>query len=129
MRRETVERLGGFEAGFQGIYQFYEDQAFFAKLYLNASVFVASQCWDKYRLHPDSCGSVVKKAGKYHTVRLFFLNWLKKYLSAQNVKDAEVWDALEKAIWVYRYPILSKITGLIQRFEVQVKGLVKSVAR
>lgn len=122
LRREVVERIGGFEEGFRGQYQLYEDQAFFAKLYLNASVFAADKNWVKYRLHPDSCGSVVNKAGKYHTVRQFYLNWLEKYLSAQGIQDAQVWDALQKALWVYRYPILFKLKGLAER-------LVKSVAR
>ena len=54
LRSKTVEELGGFEAGFQNIYQLYEDQAFFAKLYLKFPVFVADNCWDQYRQHADS---------------------------------------------------------------------------
>lgn len=123
LRREAIERIGGFEENFQRIYQLYEDQAFFAKLYLNAPVFVASKCWDKYRLHPDSCCSVVNKAGEYHTVRLFFLNWLEKYLSAQT-KDTQVWYALQKALWPYRHPILYKL----KRYVEQIKGQVKRIA-
>lgn len=123
LRREAIERLGGFEAGFQGIYQLYEDQAFFAKLYLNFSVFVASNCWEKYRLHPDSCGSVVNKAGKYHKVRRFFLSWLEQYLSQQEVKDIQVWQALKKASFPYRHPVLSKLKGRAKRLVGRMKKL------
>ncbi len=61
LRRELVERIGGFEEAFQGPRQLYEDQAFLAKIYLAAPVFVADQCWDKYRIHPNSCMSVIRE--------------------------------------------------------------------
>jgi glycosyltransferase involved in cell wall biosynthesis len=106
LRREIIERIGGFEEAFDGIYQLYEDQAFLAKLYLKAPVYVSSECWDKYRNHPNSCVSVVTKAGQYHLVRLFFLNWLQAYLSKEGLKDVEIWKALRKALWQYRHPIM-----------------------
>ena len=115
LRLKTIESLGGFEAGFQGIYQLYEDQAFFAKLYLQYPVFVSGECWDKYRLHPDSCGSVVNKSGKYQIVRQFFLNWLEKYLSERGIHEPEVWYALQEALMVYRYPLLSKILSMLRK--------------
>ncbi|GET35676.1 glycosyltransferase family 2 protein [Microseira wollei] len=127
LRRETIERLGGFEAGFQGIYQLYEDQAFFAKLYLQYPVFVSGECWDKYRLHPDSCGSVVNKSGKYQIVRQFFLNWLENYLSAHKIQDAQVWKALKNALLAYRNPTLFKLKKLTERWLGRIGGLVKSL--
>jgi len=44
LRRELVEHVGSFEESFRGAYQLYEDQAFLAKVYLKAPVFVASEC-------------------------------------------------------------------------------------
>ena len=122
LRSEIVKRIGGFEEGFRDMYQMYEDQAFFSKLFLNASVFVTNGCWDKYRLHPGSCSSLVNKAGQYHTVRLFFLNWLEKYLSNQDAKDTQVWNLLQKTLWIYRHPILSKLPGLAQHLIGWMKG-------
>jgi glycosyltransferase involved in cell wall biosynthesis len=127
LRRKAVESLGGFEEGFQKIYQLYEDQAFFAKLYLRFPVFVANECWDKYRLHPDSCGSVVNQSGQYHQVRLFFLNWLEDYLKKQHITDLQIWDALKKALFPYRYPILSKLSKLPFRVQRGIKKLSKLV--
>jgi SAM-dependent methyltransferase len=95
------------------MYQLYEDQAFLIKVYLNASVFVASECWDKYRLHPDSC--MAKTNHQHHSIRLFFLNWLVEYLSKQEVKDTEVWNALQKALWAYHHPILHRLLNLPQK--------------
>lgn len=124
-RRELIERVGGFEENFRSMYQLYEDQAFLAKVHLNESVFVASECWDKYRKHPDSCVAVVRKAGQADSVRLFFLNWLEKYLSEQGAKDTEVWQALQKALWPYHHPLLSRLSKRAQHLVRQMKGFVK----
>jgi glycosyltransferase involved in cell wall biosynthesis len=104
LRHETVKRIGGFEEtfdAFEGKYQLYEDQAFLTKVYLKEVLFVANVRWDKYRLHPDSCSAAVERAGQYHSVRLFFLNWLAGYLTGERVKDAEVWMALQEALRPY----------------------------
>jgi len=95
LRRRAVERTGGFEEDFRGMY---EDQAFLSKAYLKEPVFVASEseCWVKYRQHPDSCFAVMKRTGQSHSARLFFLNWLAEYLSEQGVKDKEVWKLLRE---------------------------------
>lgn len=128
-RREMLERVGGFEETFTGMHQLYEDQAFFAKVHLNESVFVASECWDRYRKHPDSCVSVVRKAGQADSVRLFFLNWLEKYLSEQGINDTEVWKALQKALWPYRHPLLSRLSGCVEHLGMQMKGMLKRIFR
>jgi glycosyltransferase involved in cell wall biosynthesis/SAM-dependent methyltransferase len=93
-RREFVEKVGGFEEDFRGLY---EDQAFLTKAYLHGSVFVSGECWDKYRIHPDSCLSVGTEAGQYQTVRLRFLNWFESYLKDQKIADEAIWSALRKA--------------------------------
>lgn len=129
LRREMVERIGGFEEAFRRMYQLYEDQAFLAKVYLNASVFVASECWLKYRLHPDSCSSAVAKVNQYQTIRLFFLNWLEAYLTKQEVKDIKVWKALRKALWRYQHPSLYRLLRLPRDLVKQIKEPVKQIAR
>jgi glycosyltransferase involved in cell wall biosynthesis len=97
LRRETVERVGGFAEAFKGNYHLYEDQAFLAKVYLQEPVYVADACWDKYRQHPEQCVAVVNKAGHYHAVRLYFLDWLATYLDDKGIKDGEVWQLLQRA--------------------------------
>ncbi|NEQ79830.1 MAG: glycosyltransferase family 2 protein [Moorea sp. SIO2I5] len=108
IRRTLFDVTGGFEESFQGMY---EDQAFFAKVYLKAAVFVTSDCWDWYRQHSNNCCSMAEQAGKYtpghlNPAHLTFLNWLSKYLSQQAIKDTELWDALQKILWSYKHPIL-----------------------
>lgn len=104
LRRESVERIGGFQASFTGIYQMFEDQAFFTKLYLRESVFVASECWDKYRVHPNSCCSTVAKVGNVKSARLFFLDWAQKYLSEQGINNPQIWQALKRKRWLHHHP-------------------------
>lgn len=128
-RREMLERTGGFEEDFRGVYQLYEDQTFLVKVYLKESVFVASECWLKYRLHPDSCSSNVAKVGQYHTVRLFFLNWLADYLSQQKVKNTEIRRSLQKALLPYRYPLLYKLAKSANNQKTQMKQTLKLIAR
>jgi glycosyltransferase involved in cell wall biosynthesis len=102
VRRDVCERVGMFEESFTGDRQLYEDQAFFAKVYLGECVYVSSECWDRYRIHPDSCDSVVTNAGRHHAVRRFFLHWLRDYLTRENVDDVEVLESLEQALEPYR---------------------------
>jgi len=104
LRRQTVESVGGFEEQFRGIYQLYEDQAFLAKIYLSYQVFVSSECWDKYRQHPESCVSVARS--KKYSVGLFYLTWLEDYLSSRGIENNELWSALRQKRRRYRYPNL-----------------------
>lgn len=104
IRRDAIIQIGGFEEDFSGERQLYEDQAFLAKMYLEHSVFVSSECWDRYRIHSDSCVSVVTNAGQYESVRLFFLNWLETYLLKRSIKDERIWAALRQAMASYRQP-------------------------
>jgi glycosyltransferase involved in cell wall biosynthesis len=96
VRRAAVERIGGFEEAFRGMYQLYDDQTFLAKMYLNEAVYVAGKCWDRYRQHPDQCVTVVRESGQQHTVRLAFLRWLAEYYYVQGVGDTELWKLLQE---------------------------------
>jgi hypothetical protein len=93
LRRASVERVGGFEEGFKGMF---EDQAFKIKMYLKERVFVSGECWDKYRQHPDSCYSIARSTGLAPSTWLFFLGWMAGYLSEQEVEDPAVWELLRK---------------------------------
>ena len=98
VRHDAVKAVGGFEDEFRGIHQLYDDQAFLVKMYLHGSIFVSSEVWDKYRIHPDSCGSAAAKGGYYDSIRGFFLKWFEGYLSRNGITDAVTWDILRKAV-------------------------------
>jgi glycosyltransferase involved in cell wall biosynthesis len=123
IRRELLERIGGFEDSFRGIYQLFEDQVFLAKVYLNADVFVADRCWDKYRLHPDSCVARVTQAGQKRVAALSYLKWLACYLREQGIEDIRVWQALQKKRRRYRHPMLYYWLGRLEHGVDQMKRM------
>jgi glycosyltransferase involved in cell wall biosynthesis len=106
IRREALERVGGFEESFIGPVQTFEDVAFLAKVQLKESVFVATECWSRYRRHENSLLSILISTGNFPAGRLFYLNWLEDYLTQQQVDSDQIWDALRSALWPYRHPVL-----------------------
>ena len=123
MKREPLAKIGGFGEFEQALY---EDQAFFAKVYLKAPVFVHSQYWDRYRQHSDSTCSTALKTGQLHrfkpnTAHLTFLNWISQYLTKEGVKDAEIWQALQKALWPYHHPRLYFFLYPLKRILLSIK--------
>lgn len=109
VRRDLVLRVGGFEEQFHGVYQLFEDQAFLLKVYVTAPIFVALQCWDKYRLHANSCCAVWNKRRHYDSARFFLLNWFVGYLRREGVQDESLSRGLHRAFWRYRHPAMFKI--------------------
>jgi glycosyltransferase involved in cell wall biosynthesis len=131
VRRDTVESVGGFEAAFRGPY---EDQAFLLKVFLNSPVFVMDGCFDRYRQHPNSCCALAIARGEYHPARphparRVFLHWVKGYLSARHVTDAEIWHALDRALKPYRLLPLHRLGARLewawQRLQTAVKAPLK----
>jgi glycosyltransferase involved in cell wall biosynthesis len=106
LRREVVARLGGFEDHFTGARMLYEDQAFLAKVYLAAPVYFSDRVWINYREHAESCMASVRRDGYYDEVRLYFLNWLERYLSAIPDARPDVRAALQRSLWRFRHPVL-----------------------
>jgi glycosyltransferase involved in cell wall biosynthesis len=105
LRRELALALGGFEEQFTGPRQMYEDQVFLMKLYLASPVYFSNRIWLNYRLHADSCMAMFMRQGRYHEVRLYFLNWLGAYLKAMpQPPDRRVFAAFRRALWPYRHP-------------------------
>ncbi|MBF2004218.1 MAG: glycosyltransferase family 2 protein [Chlorogloeopsis fritschii C42_A2020_084] len=119
MRREVIERYGGFENTFVGLY---EDQIFFSKLCLQVPIFVASECWYMWRKHPDSCCMTSWNTELHHAARYKFLNWLEQYLLQQKIQDAEVWQVLKEQLWPYRHPFLYRLSR-------KVKQLIKYIGK
>jgi glycosyltransferase involved in cell wall biosynthesis len=112
IRREALERVGGFEEAFRYIYT---DQVLYAKLTLRDAVFVARGCWDRYRRHPDSSCFRVKASGEGPSARLTYLDWVVKHLRANRVDDPEIWRAVRREFLPYRHPVLYRVLRKAKR--------------
>lgn len=109
VRREAIDRVGGFEEAFRGEY---EDQVFCAKICLAAPVFAASRCWYRYRQHPGSSVAVGLRTGQTRHARALFLRWLARYLTEQGIEQGAVWQALRSELRQARY---ATVRGLLAR--------------
>jgi glycosyltransferase involved in cell wall biosynthesis len=101
VRRELVERVGGFEEQFRRIHT---DGAFYTKIFCTAPVYVANYCWDKYRLHPNSCTSTVARSGKDRAELGAYLAWTAAYIEKHGLETPELQRALRIAQWLQRNP-------------------------
>jgi glycosyltransferase involved in cell wall biosynthesis len=110
VRREVMERIGGYTS--EGGY-LYEDMALNTKITLRYPVLVSEKNWYRYRQHPDQYCAVMRRSNKYDAGRLHFLEWVGRYLAANDVTDAEVWAVQRKAVEDQRAFIRSK-TGALQ---------------
>jgi glycosyltransferase involved in cell wall biosynthesis len=126
VRRDAVERIGGWEEAFQTLY---EDQVFYAKVCLEAPAFVEGECSCWYRKHPDSLCAAMKRMGQRRAARRTFLNWLEGYLSRQLVRDREVWAVLQRELWPDRHPILQRMSKRARYRIGQMGRLLKLCAR
>jgi glycosyltransferase involved in cell wall biosynthesis len=93
IRRDVLEAVGGFEERFRGLY---EDQALCAKVCLRWPVFAASECWYRYRQHPDSACAVAERAGTRQASRQVYLDWLAAWLDDQDTVPPAVLAALAR---------------------------------
>ncbi|MEJ7654282.1 MAG: glycosyltransferase family A protein [Chloroflexia bacterium] len=101
VRRNIAEQAGGFEDSFRGLY---EDQAFYMKVALAAPVLVLGGYWANYRRHDDSIWETAMRQGEEDRARLYFLNWLTRYLQEMTVDNVDVWHALKAQLWPFKHP-------------------------
>jgi glycosyltransferase involved in cell wall biosynthesis len=125
VRREAMERVGGFEEGLR----LFDDTILYAKLCLDAPVFVSSECWYKYRQHPESVTHLfyTEKAGQYQGGWQIFLERLALYTWKRGVTDERVWEVLQEWLGYYPHPlfyrgkVLARKLGPVWRIAVLIR--------
>ncbi len=122
VRRSAIEAVGSYEDMFRGMY---EDQAFHAKLCSTFPVFVASECWYRYRQHERACTTQSHQAGLWAPARAMFLTWLEQYLARTNKRDTTTWRIIRRMLFPYRHPHLVRLSAKVQR----LKGRVERTLR
>ena len=120
VRRRIVERLGGFEDQFRGIY---EDYAFFSKVHLSHSTYVSDQCWLLYRQHEDSCTSNCLPAD-YQKHRRPYLEWLGAYMQSLPAPIPDVaWRTFDRELWRCKHPHLDYMLNYVPKRLATLAGL------
>ena len=118
VRRDLVDAVGGFEESFTGDLQIYEDQAFFAKLYLAAPVLFSSATWLDYRQHYSSCVATTYRHGLYLAARRHYLQWFYRHVGRTGLPSDTrrvLRRAALKALFNTRFPIVKRAATRIRR--------------
>jgi len=108
VRREVAEAVGGFDEGFEGLY---EDQAFFAKVLLEHVAYVRAEPLDRYRQHTGSICHRAERDGTYDPdgpspAEHRFLEWLEGYLDRRRSTGPteRIRTRVRRRLWLYRHP-------------------------
>lgn len=121
IRRCAFDRVGGFAEDFNpSTYQSYEDIAFLTKIYLCVPVFVSGACLDRNRCSQFSMTRQADTMRKSEAARRFYFRWLAGYLRLHSVADPEIWRAVRRESWFYRFPLrpaafFRRIQGKLRR--------------
>jgi len=122
IRRAVVEEVGGFEEGFYGPFQLYEDQAFLAKVHLACSTYVADRTWILYRQHPESCVAIVRASRDVYRVRAFFFQWYLRYLEQHpSIVALRLRIAVRREFWLLKHP---RARRLVRRLRHQARAAI-----
>ncbi len=126
IKKEVVDRVGCGEEDFRGMY---EDTVVLVKICLNYPVYVSSQSWYKYRMHPQSCTHVSWLKGEDNAAEVLYLDWVENYLTQQGCQHKEIWQALRANQWRLRHPRLAFLRDKISHPLSTAKELGKFLVR
>jgi glycosyltransferase involved in cell wall biosynthesis len=105
VKRKVIEEVKGFDETCQGINNFYEDQAFYAKICLVTPVVAVNTCWDRYRQRSSARREDIEKIiRKEYLARKSFLNWLDDYMTQCGIEEFEIRLAIRKELWLQESP-------------------------
>jgi len=120
VKKTVLVAIGGFEESFIGTYQLYEDQVLLSKIYLQHSVYISTDCNNRYRQHSTSAMAKIVAKGKYHKVRKYFLRYFETYLKTNGLYTTLTKQLLYEAWQPYGLKsqfkkILKKAAGYLKK--------------
>jgi glycosyltransferase involved in cell wall biosynthesis len=119
IRKDVIGQPNLYEEVFR---EAYSDAVALVKICLRWPVFISEESWYLYRKHKASSTYRSWQKGLEHTEKLAYLEWVKGYLAGQNVSDARIWLALQRALLPYHHPKLYDLfMGTLAAFD-RLKG-------
>ena len=113
LRRDAMERVGGFEAEFRSMY---EDQAFLAKIALHAPILIWNEHWFNYRQHGGSSTSLEGSGHYPDPARIRFLEWLERYLERTGWATRRLLRIVRRELWYQHHPRIARGSEAVHRF-------------
>jgi glycosyltransferase involved in cell wall biosynthesis len=124
LRREAVHRVGGCEVQFRSLY---EDQAFFAKIFLRYPVYLSSRCWIRYRRHAESCMAASRRSKQDQLLaKRRYLEWMETHLLDHNLVEDELWAVLQHHLLRHRRPFTYRLMRRLKKTLGRSGELVRS---
>jgi glycosyltransferase involved in cell wall biosynthesis len=119
IRRGAIDQAGGFDDAFRDLF---DDQVLYIKISLKTAVLVSGDCDSKYRQHAGSTCAVADRAGRTDAARLVYLDWVKRYLGEQGVRDDRVWKAFEAIHERFHRPRRFRLLQIARRLVNRLTG-------
>jgi glycosyltransferase involved in cell wall biosynthesis/peptidoglycan/xylan/chitin deacetylase (PgdA/CDA1 family) len=106
VRREALDRVGGWEESFEDVY---DDFVLWTKLFATDPTLVVDETLSLYRKHPDSSCEQAVARGEWSPVdlnvaRYRYLAWMERWLTLNRLGDEETWQEVEAGLEPYRHP-------------------------
>jgi glycosyltransferase involved in cell wall biosynthesis/peptidoglycan/xylan/chitin deacetylase (PgdA/CDA1 family) len=106
VRREALERAGGWDESFEDVH---DDFVLWTKLFATNPVLVVDETLALYRKHPDSSCEQAVARGEWSPVdlnvaRFRYLAWMEHWLTLRRLGSEETWQAIEVGLEPYRHP-------------------------
>lgn len=118
VRKESIMKVKGFDESFKGMF---EDQAFYAKIFLSAPVLAVNDCLAWYRQHSQSHSSMSIQSGRSHVAHNVFLKWLETYCYDTGIKDEEILRVIRRRLWLNHNPAPGRFpylpSSIVRRFK------------
>jgi len=112
VKKDALIKHGEFDESFTGMY---DDQVFLSKMYYNETVYISSNCNNRYRQRPGSLMSTAQTREEYIRIRTRFLIWFNNYLENTNNVNRDIHSLLRKTLLPYKYPRYHSLFHVLPR--------------
>ncbi|MDX6634553.1 MAG: hypothetical protein QOF06_756 [Solirubrobacterales bacterium] len=126
VRREALDRVGGWEESFEDVY---DDFVLWTKLFATNPTLVVDETLSLYRKHPDSSCEKAVARGEWSPVdlnvaRYRYLAWMERWLTLRRLGDEETWQEIEAGLEPYRHPAAPAVIDEVRK-EISSPGQIR----